>query len=124
MHDPEAAARMLGRLHEIGVRVCIDDFGTGYSSLSYLLKFPARTLKIDRSFVTGLTRGGQHTELVRTIVALGRNVGMDVIAEGVETAEQLAVLRSLGCDYIQGFLVAKALPAASARPLLDAGAVI
>ena len=64
--------------------------------LSYLLRFPASTLKIDRSFVTGLTKGGQHTELVKTIIALAKNVGMDVVAEGVETTEQLAVLRALG----------------------------
>lgn len=124
MLDPDAAATMLARLHDLGVHVCIDDFGTGYSSLSYLLRFPAKTLKVDRSFVAGLSRGGQHAEMVRTIIALARNVGMDVVAEGVETAEQLQLLRSMGCDYIQGFLVSKAVPATAARALIEAGPLV
>ncbi len=124
MLEPESAASLLASLHGLHVHVCIDDFGTGYSSLSYLLRFPASTLKIDRSFVTGLTKGGQHTELVKTIIALAKNVGMDVVAEGVETMEQLAVLRALGCDYMQGFLVSKAVPAAAARALLEAGPLL
>ena len=124
MLDPDGAATMLARLHDLGVHVCIDDFGTGYSSLSYLLRFPAKTLKVDRSFVTGLSRGGQHAEMVRTIIALARNVGMDVVAEGVETPEQLAALRSMGCDYIQGFLVSKAVPAPAARALIEAGPLV
>jgi len=104
MQDPDAAATMLGELDAQRVEVCIDDFGTGYSSLSHLLRFPAKTLKVDRSFVHGMSRGRQHAEMVRTIVSLARNLEMDVIAEGVETEEQVAFLRRHGCDLGQGFL--------------------
>jgi hypothetical protein len=97
------------------VRICIDDFGTGYSSLSYLLRFPAQTLKIDRSFVTDLSTGVQHAEMVRTIILLARNLGMDVIAEGVETEDQLSRLRAMECDFVQGYLVSKPVDAVRAR---------
>jgi diguanylate cyclase (GGDEF)-like protein/PAS domain S-box-containing protein len=118
MHDPEAAASMLAELAARRVRVCIDDFGTGYSSLSYLLRFPASTLKIDRSFVTDMSAGSQHSEMVRTIVVLAHNLGMDVIAEGVETEEQVRHLRQLDCDYMQGYLLSKPVDAAAAEELL------
>jgi diguanylate cyclase (GGDEF)-like protein/PAS domain S-box-containing protein len=118
MQDPEGAAAMLAELRDQHVRICIDDFGTGYSSLSYLLRFPAHTLKIDRAFVSELGTGRQHAEMVRTIVALARNLGMDVIAEGVESEEQMATLRRMECDYVQGFLVSRPLEASAAEEML------
>jgi diguanylate cyclase (GGDEF)-like protein/PAS domain S-box-containing protein len=104
MHDAESAIDMLSRLTELGARVCIDDFGTGYSSLSYLLRFPADTLKIDRSFVWALGSGQRNTQIVGTIVSLGKSLGMDVVAEGVETEAQRDQLRAVGCRYAQGYL--------------------
>jgi diguanylate cyclase (GGDEF)-like protein/PAS domain S-box-containing protein len=121
MQEPEAAAAMLAELRSQGVRICIDDFGTGYSSLSYLLRFPAQTLKIDRSFVSDLATGVQHAEMVRTIILLARNLGMDVIAEGVETEDQLQRLRAMDCDFVQGYLVSRPVNAAGAWALLQGG---
>ena len=118
MEDPDAAAATLAALRAEGTQVCIDDFGTGYSSLSYLLRFPADTLKIDRSFVNDLSAGTQHWELVRTILALARNLGMDVIAEGVENDEQLARLDALECDYVQGYHLSRPVDAETAARLL------
>jgi diguanylate cyclase (GGDEF)-like protein/PAS domain S-box-containing protein len=118
MQDPEVASSMLAELASRRVRVCIDDFGTGYSSLSYLLRFPASTLKIDRSFVTDMSAGSQHSEMVRTIVVLAHNLGMDVIAEGVETEDQVRHLQALDCDYMQGYLLSKPVDAAAAEELL------
>jgi EAL domain-containing protein (putative c-di-GMP-specific phosphodiesterase class I) len=118
MERPEAAAATLAELRSQQVRICIDDFGTGYSSLSYLMRFPAQTLKIDRSFVSELAGDRRHSEMIRTIVALARNLGMDVIAEGVETEDQLASLEALDCDYVQGYLLARPLAAAAAEQLL------
>ena len=118
MEDPDGAAATLAALRAEGTQVCIDDFGTGYSSLSYLLRFPADTLKIDRSFVSDLSAGTQHWELVRTILALARNLGMDVIAEGVENDDQLSRLEALGCDYVQGYHLSRPVDAAAAMRLL------
>jgi Amt family ammonium transporter len=118
MQDPDVAAAMLAELARRRVRICIDDFGTGYSSLSYLLRFPASTLKIDRSFVTDMSAGSQHSEMVRTIVVLAHNLGMDVIAEGVEHAEQVRHLQALGADYMQGYLLSRPVDAATAEDLL------
>jgi EAL domain-containing protein (putative c-di-GMP-specific phosphodiesterase class I) len=94
----------------MGVRLAVDDFGTGYSSLSYLKQFPVDVLKIDRSFVAGLPRDRDDVAVVEAIVAMAHSLGMQVVAEGVETAEQLAFLRSLGCDMIQGFYFSASLP--------------
>src|SRR5437667_4477140 len=118
MQDPEVAASMLVELAARRVRVCIDDFGTGYSSLSYLLRFPADTLKIDRSFVSNLATGTQHWELVRTILALARNLGMDVIAEGVENDDQLARLDAMECEYVQGYHLSRPVDAETAMRFL------
>jgi diguanylate cyclase (GGDEF)-like protein/PAS domain S-box-containing protein len=118
MEDPDAAAATLAALRAEGTQVCIDDFGTGYSSLSYLLRFPADTLKIDRSFVNDLSAGTQHWELVRTILALARNLGMDVIAEGVENDDQLTRLEALECDYVQGYHLSRPVDAETAVRLL------
>jgi len=105
MDNPESATATLLQLEEMGIKLAIDDFGTGYSSLSYLGQFPIHTLKIDRSFVAQL-RANHNLEIVRTIILLAHNLGMEAIAEGVETAEQLAQLRQLGCEAGQGYLFA------------------
>jgi diguanylate cyclase (GGDEF)-like protein len=118
MDDAMAAQATLDRLSDLGVKLHMDDFGTGYSSMSHLRDFRLDALKIDRSFVSHIGPGGEHAEIVRTIVALGHNLGLEVVAEGVETAEQALLLRSLGCEYGQGFHFAKPLPAEAARTLL------
>ena len=100
----EAAVGLLTQLRQLGVRLSIDDFGTGYSSLSYLQRFPIDTLKIDRSFVTQMMENEENLAIVRTIVALAQNLGMDVVAEGVETEDQLRLLRKLECENGQGYL--------------------
>jgi len=103
MENAEAAALMFKQLRSLGVQLSIDDFGTGYSSLSYLHRFPLNYLKIDRSFVSRLTTDNDNA-IVRTISTLARNLGMEVIAEGIETDEQYQQLKMLGCEYGQGFL--------------------
>jgi len=100
----EAAVKLLTQLRNLGVQLSIDDFGTGYSSLSYLQRFPIDTLKIDRSFVMQMMENEENLAIVRTIVALAQNLGMDVVAEGVETEDQLSLLRKLECENGQGFL--------------------
>jgi diguanylate cyclase (GGDEF)-like protein/PAS domain S-box-containing protein len=119
MSSADSSILMLARLRELGVKVCIDDFGTGYSSLSYLLRFPSDDLKIDRSFVLGLTHGGRNVRIVETIISLGQGLGMEVVAEGVETEAQRRQLLALGCRYGQGFLFARALPPPAAAALLE-----
>ncbi|HEX8463927.1 MAG TPA: EAL domain-containing protein [Abditibacterium sp.] len=121
MDNPQKAASVLHRLRERGIRLALDDFGTGYSSLSYLHNFPLDTLKIDQSFVRRIEPNGGNLEIVRTIVALARNLGMDVVAEGVETADQMQQLAALGCDFGQGYLFSKPIPAAAMHELLSAG---
>ena len=100
----EASVTLLTQLRDLGVQLSIDDFGTGYSSLSYLQRFPIDTLKIDRSFVTQMMENEENLAIVRTIVALAQNLGMDVVAEGVETEDQLRLLRKLECENGQGYL--------------------
>ncbi len=117
MDHAEASVRVLDQLRRSGVHVQVDDFGTGYSSLSYLHRFSLDALKIDRSFVAGLGRGGENTEIVRTIVTLARNLGMLVVAEGVETEVQRDVLIALGCEQAQGFLFSCAVDAVEAESL-------
>ncbi|HEX2092619.1 MAG TPA: EAL domain-containing protein, partial [Longimicrobiaceae bacterium] len=120
MRDAEATVAALAQLRSRGIRLAIDDFGTGYSSLSYLQRFPIATLKIDRSFVRGLTPVSNQSQLVETMMSLARGLGMSVVAEGVETEEQLAELRRLGCLRAQGFLFAQALePIAAAALIAD-----
>ena len=110
MSEPDVAIEKLGSLKELGVRVAIDDFGTGYSSLSYLRRFPVDILKIDRSFVAAMGRGPEDAALSHAIVKLGDTLGLRVVAEGIETAEQLSELRALACAYGQGYLFAPPLP--------------
>jgi diguanylate cyclase (GGDEF)-like protein len=118
MENAEAAAVMFKELRVLGVQLSIDDFGTGYSSLSYLHRFPVNFLKIDRSFVSRMTEGNDNAEIVRTIVTLARNLGMEVIAEGVETEAQNRQLKSLGCEYAQGYLFSRPVDAVSVPLLL------
>ena len=118
MENMEIATGMLEQLRTLGVRLSVDDFGTGYSSLSYLHRLPIDTLKIDRSFVIRMTENQENAEIVRTIVMLAKNLGLDVVAEGVETEEQLAQLQQLECENGQGYLFAKPLEAAAAGQLV------
>jgi EAL domain-containing protein (putative c-di-GMP-specific phosphodiesterase class I) len=113
----DTTAEMLTQLRALGVHLSIDDFGTGYSSLSYLHRFPINTLKIDRSFISQM-HSTENAEIVRTIITLARSLEMDVVAEGVETTEQLEQLRLLGCDYGQGYLFARPLDQAEASKLV------
>jgi len=106
-----ATLRTVERLDEMGARLAIDDFGTGYSSLAYLKRFPIRIVKIDRTFVAGLGTDRSDTEIVRAVVSLGDALGLDVVAEGIETPAQLAAVRDLGCRQGQGYLLARPAPA-------------
>jgi len=110
IEDASAATKTLNSLAALGVRLAIDDFGTGYSSLSYLRRFPINTLKIDRSFVTEMESSVDAEVIVKAIVNLAHNLGMAVVAEGVESTGQLARLSALGCAKVQGFLFSRALP--------------
>ena len=112
MDDFEAAAKLLFELRGLGVRLSIDDFGTGYSSLTYLHRFPIDTLKIDRSFVMRMDK--DNVEIVRTILSLAENLGMDVVAEGIETQVQMGLLRDLGCQNGQGYFFSKPMNVADA----------
>jgi diguanylate cyclase (GGDEF)-like protein/PAS domain S-box-containing protein len=118
MENIEAAVETLESLRSLGVEMSIDDFGTGYSSLSYLHRLPIDTLKVDRSFVSRMASNNENTEIVRTIVTLAQSLDLKVVAEGVETSEQLAQLQILRCEGGQGFLFSKPLDAASAAALL------
>ncbi len=110
LEDLTIARPMLKDLSKYGVGIHIDDFGTGYSSLSYLAELPVQTLKIDRSFIERLTESETNARVVQAVIALGKAMGLDVIAEGVETEQQMEMVRTFGCDLAQGFLIAKALP--------------
>lgn len=110
MHDAPALVAMLGELKRLGVHVAIDDFGTGYSSLSSLKRFPVDRLKVDRSFVEHIASDPDDAAIVRTIIALGRNLGLKVVAEGVETAEQMRFLREHACDEVQGYYFSRPIP--------------
>ncbi len=118
--NPTNAADALARLRALGVKVDLDDFGTGYSSLSYLHRFEIDALKIDRSFIANIGEAGENSEIVRTIINLARGLDMDVVAEGVERPEQLAILRSLGCERVQGYLFSPPLATEAVRSLLKA----
>jgi len=113
MENAEMAARLLKRLKGLGVQLSIDDFGTGYSSLSYLHRFPVNTLKIDRSFVGRIGDAAENIEIVRTVISLAENMGMEVVAEGIETMSQLTQLRKLKCQFGQGYLFSRPVDADS-----------
>ena len=118
MHDAEFTLGTLSALNRMGVCLSLDDFGTGYSSLAYLKRFPVGKLKIDRSFVMDLERDADDRAIASTIVSMGRNLRLTVLAEGVETAEQLALLRNMGCAMVQGYHFSKPLTAARMTELL------
>jgi EAL domain-containing protein (putative c-di-GMP-specific phosphodiesterase class I) len=101
----------LHALKALGVRVAVDDFGTGYSSLAYLRRFPVDILKIDRAFISGLGRDTGDADIVRFLISLARSLGMQTIAEGVETGEQEEILRSLDCDQAQGYWISRPMQA-------------
>ena len=117
MKDHDASVELMRRLKECDIRIAMDDFGTGYSSLSYLHQFPFDNLKIDRSFITRLM---EDDEIVRTILTMGQNLGLKVVAEGVETIEQVDKLKEMGCDYGQGYYFSKPITATEATALLRA----
>ena len=121
MHRMDVALETMNRMRESGVRFSIDDFGTGYSSLAYLSTLPIDSLKIDRSFVAGMYDKPQNVEIVRAVMTLGQALGRRVIAEGIETQEQLSTLLSLGVDVGQGYLLSRPLPADKAEALIPAG---
>ena len=118
MSDVDESIRKLRELREMGLRMALDDFGTGYSSLAYLSRLPVDTLKIDRSFVQGVTEHADHTSIISAIISLAQALRLKVVAEGVETEQQAQLLRLLRCDQAQGFLFSKPLPAAELEALL------
>ena len=118
MRDMETAARRMLEIRELGVSIAIDDFGTGYSSLSYLRRLPVDALKIDQSFVAELGSSGSALPLIHTIVALAHNIGLNVVAEGVETREQMELLSAAGCDKLQGRLFGAPMSAEGAEALM------
>ncbi len=122
MDDPDLAAQTLTRLRNLGVGISVDDFGTGYSSLSYLRRFPVTSVKIDRTFVDSLGLTRDDDAMVAGIVNLAHTLGLKVVAEGVENEAQLRTLTELGCDYAQGYLFSRPLPAEELTPLLAANA--
>ncbi len=115
MENSELAVTIMNRLRALGVEMSLDDFGTGYSSLSYLHRLPASYLKIDRSFVNRMVETGENREIIHTIIKLAQNLKMKVVAEGIETEDQLAHLTHLKCDYGQGFLFSKPMEAEAAK---------
>lgn len=120
MHDADSATLILTRLKELGLKLCMDDFGTGYSSLSYLNRFPFDTIKVDKSFVHRVGESEADVEIVRAMVLLAHNLGMDVVAEGIETQEQMLTLAECGCDSAQGFFYARPVDAEEAEKIFIA----
>ena len=123
MKDVDATADRLARLKQLGVRIAIDDFGTGYSSLAYLRRFPVDILKIDRSFIAGIGETAGALAMVHALVELGRALGLETLAEGIEDAEQLKRLRAEGCDSGQGYLFARPTDVAGIEVLLASSTV-
>jgi len=118
MHDIGQMIVSLRRCQELGVKIHLDDFGTGYSSLSYLLKFPVDVIKIDRTFMAGVPDSPHSVAIVRATLALAKSLGLQVIAEGVETPEQLRFLRDAGCEAAQGYLLGRPVPVDEIETLL------
>lgn len=119
MEDAEAAMLVLQNLAALGIRLAIDDFGTGYSSFSYLRRFPVHSLKIDRYFIERMEAGTENVAIVETMVTLSKTLGLTVVAEGIETYEQLEILQTLDCDYGQGFYFSRPLESTAADTLLQ-----
>jgi EAL domain-containing protein (putative c-di-GMP-specific phosphodiesterase class I) len=119
INDVPAAQSTLNHARSMGIGWSLDDFGTGFSSLSFLHRLQINTVKVDRSFVSEIGKGAKGSEMVRAIVGLAHTLGMDVVAEGVETAEQAAELKALGCEYAQGFFFSKAVDRGTAARLIE-----
>jgi EAL domain-containing protein (putative c-di-GMP-specific phosphodiesterase class I) len=119
MSDPQRVTEVLASLRGFGVRLSLDDFGTGHASLAYLKQLPLDQVKIDRAFVTTMADDDGDLVIVRSTIDLARNLGLDVVAEGVETAAQAAFLRGVGTDLLQGYLLGRPLPADEVTALLD-----
>jgi len=111
MDDPVRAHQTLDKLHAMGMELSIDDFGTGYSSLAYLKRLPVDELKIDKSFVLKMEQDIDDTKIVKSTIDLGHNMGLRVVAEGIENAEVMALLKELGCDQAQGYFISRPMPA-------------
>ena len=111
MDDPVRAQQTLDKLHAMGMELSIDDFGTGYSSLAYLKRLPVDELKIDKSFVLKMEQDIDDTKIVKSTIDLGHNMGLRVVAEGIENAEVMALLKDLGCDQAQGYFISRPMPA-------------
>jgi EAL domain-containing protein (putative c-di-GMP-specific phosphodiesterase class I) len=118
MDDLEATLGTLHRLKDMGLRLSIDDFGTGYSSLAYLKRFPLDALKVDRSFVKDTPGAADDAAITSAIIAMAHSLKLEVVAEGVETAAQLAFLRARGCEYAQGYLISRPVAAPDMAGLL------
>jgi EAL domain-containing protein (putative c-di-GMP-specific phosphodiesterase class I) len=121
MRRNDQVKHTMDALGQLGVRFSLDDFGTGFSSFVHLNSLPIALLKIDKSFVGGMETRDENRQLVRAMIHLAHNLKLQVVAEGVETAEQLALLRGFGCDQVQGFLISKALPLDSFAEFLQRG---
>jgi EAL domain-containing protein (putative c-di-GMP-specific phosphodiesterase class I) len=125
LDNVNSAREIAAKLRELGLGLCIDDFGTGYSSLSYIQRFSVDAIKIDRAFVAGLgleVLDPGSEAIVRSLVTLGAGLGLKVVAEGVETTEQLGFLREMGCRFAQGYLFAMPMPMDEALALIASGA--
>ncbi|MEO8037977.1 MAG: EAL domain-containing protein [Betaproteobacteria bacterium] len=124
MENPESAAQTLERLRAMGVKISIDDFGTGYSSLSFLRRFPIDTLKVDQSFIRDIVIDDDDASITRAVIAMGRSLRLDIVAEGVETASQLTILRAEGCHKAQGFYFSRPLEIEALASWLEAGGAL
>jgi EAL domain-containing protein (putative c-di-GMP-specific phosphodiesterase class I) len=118
MDDARSSVDALRKLKDLGVRIAVDDFGTGYSSLSYLKRFPVDYLKIDRSFINGLSEDIEDAAIVQAVVTLAQTLGLQTVAEGVETTQQVSYLRALGCTLVQGYCFSKPLVSEAAGMML------
>jgi EAL domain-containing protein (putative c-di-GMP-specific phosphodiesterase class I) len=124
IEDIEFTISLLAQMKERGIHISIDDFGTGYSSLNYLYRLPVDNLKIDRSFVNQIQPSTKNHQIVEIIVALSNHLGLDVIAEGIETQQQLELLQHLGCKFGQGYLFSKPLSSEAAAALLASNIIV
>jgi len=121
IEDMDVVRRALANIRDMGVRLAVDDFGTGYSSVGYVRQFPLDSVKIDKSFVQGLTAGAEDAAIAQAIIKMAHALGLSTVAEGVETAEELSRLQQLGCDHVQGFYFAAPLTADAVDGLIRAG---
>ncbi|MGY0562218.1 MAG: EAL domain-containing protein, partial [Paraglaciecola chathamensis] len=118
MQDPDNALRMMTRLRERGIHLALDDFGTGYSSLAYLKRFPLNTLKIDKAFIDDIATSSVDRHMTAAIITIAHNLGLKVVAEGVEHEEQMSILRRYECEMLQGYLYSKPLSSSRFERLL------